>query len=104
VHIERRFGSGSAEGLLDLAKELMAMNPDVLLATFTPGTRALTQVAGSTPIVFTDVADPKRSNDGTPSFGRVCFDAGAPRSSASGGCHPPSLQRLMRSAGETRPT
>jgi putative ABC transport system substrate-binding protein len=49
---------GDAESLLRLAKELVALQPDVLVSSATPQTSALLQQTRTIPIVFVIVADP----------------------------------------------
>jgi ABC-type uncharacterized transport system substrate-binding protein len=58
VHYDVRWGAGDAASTRDYAKELVALNPDLILATNTPTARALKQVADTVPIVFTGLADP----------------------------------------------
>jgi putative ABC transport system substrate-binding protein len=58
VHYEVRWGAGDAARTRDYAKELVALNPDLILATNTPTARALKQATETVPIVFTGLADP----------------------------------------------
>jgi putative tryptophan/tyrosine transport system substrate-binding protein len=58
VHIDYRWGAGSVERLRVFAKELVRLNPDVLLAFTTPATAALQQETHPIPIVFVSVSDP----------------------------------------------
>jgi ABC-type uncharacterized transport system substrate-binding protein len=58
VHYEVRWGAGDAARTRDYAKELVALNPDLILATNTPTARALKQATGTLPIIFTGLADP----------------------------------------------
>ncbi len=58
VHYEVRWGAGDAARTRDYAKELVALNPDLILATNTPTARALKQATATVPIVFTGLADP----------------------------------------------
>jgi ABC-type uncharacterized transport system substrate-binding protein len=53
-----RWGEGDAARTRDYAKELVALNPDLILATNTPTARALKQATETVPIVFTGLADP----------------------------------------------
>lgn len=55
-HIDERFGS--SDEVMQRAKELVALNPDVLVATSTPSLKALQQITTTVPIVFTQVTDP----------------------------------------------
>jgi ABC-type uncharacterized transport system substrate-binding protein len=58
VRIDYRLGSGDGEQLRQRAAELVALAPDVILATGTPVMGALQQVTRTVPIVFTVVPDP----------------------------------------------
>jgi putative ABC transport system substrate-binding protein len=58
VHYEVRWGAGDAARAGDYAKELVALNPDLILATNTPTARALKQATETIPVVFTGLADP----------------------------------------------
>jgi ABC-type uncharacterized transport system substrate-binding protein len=58
VHYDVRWGAGDAARTRDYAKELVALNPDLILATNTPTARALKQATETVPIVFTGLADP----------------------------------------------
>src|SRR5215831_16426651 len=49
-----------AESMLRLAKELVALQPDLLLSTTTPTTSALLQQTRTIPIVFCDRCRPNR--------------------------------------------
>src|SRR5262245_19014706 len=57
VRIEYRFAPASAPAQV-LAKELVALRPEVILAHTTPVTAALQQESSTIPIVFTAIADP----------------------------------------------
>src|SRR5262245_30245160 len=57
VHIDTRFAPASAHAQV-LAKELVALQPDVILAHTTPITTALQRESRTIPIVFAVVADP----------------------------------------------
>ena len=78
VKIDYRFAPAGAQAHL-LAKELVALQPDVIIAQSTPATAALKPETSTIPIVFAGVADPigsgwscsKRSR-------RVQFGAGRP--------------------------
>lgn len=58
LRIVYRFAGGAAERMLDLAKELVALRPDVIIGHSTPVVAALHQVTRTIPIVFVVVADP----------------------------------------------
>jgi putative ABC transport system substrate-binding protein len=58
VKIDYRFAAGDAERIRQYAAELVALKPDVILATGSPVTAALLQVTRNVPIVFAQVADP----------------------------------------------
>src|SRR5215510_3083125 len=57
VHIDTRFAPASARAEV-LAKELVALQPDVILAHTTPVTAALQRESHTIPIVFVAIADP----------------------------------------------
>jgi putative ABC transport system substrate-binding protein len=58
VRIDVRWGASDVDLLRTFAKELIGLQPDVLLATSTPVTSALARETQTIPIVFTFVADP----------------------------------------------
>jgi putative ABC transport system substrate-binding protein len=58
VRIDIRFAAAKADRYQTLAKELVAMRPDVILAHSTPVVAALQQESGAIPIVFVTVSDP----------------------------------------------
>jgi len=58
VRIEYRFAAGSADQYHALAKELVALRPDVILAHTTLVTAALQRESHEIPIVFINVSDP----------------------------------------------
>jgi putative tryptophan/tyrosine transport system substrate-binding protein len=58
VRIDYRFASASAPQAQVLAKELVALQPDVILAQSTPVTAALQRESRTIPIVFVAVVDP----------------------------------------------
>jgi putative tryptophan/tyrosine transport system substrate-binding protein len=58
VRIDYRWGAGNLDRLQMFAKELIALNPDVLVAITTPGTAALQRETKTIPIVFAIVSDP----------------------------------------------
>jgi putative tryptophan/tyrosine transport system substrate-binding protein len=57
----RYWASSDAESLQRFAKELVALQPDLLLSHNTPTTEALLQQTRAIPIIFTAVSDPIRS-------------------------------------------
>jgi putative ABC transport system substrate-binding protein len=57
LSIEYRW-AGDGNGLRDHAAELLAMEPDLILANTTPVTAALQEQSRTVPIVFTQVSDP----------------------------------------------
>jgi hypothetical protein len=61
IQIESRWPGGDIERVEALAKELVGLRPDVLLARSTPTTAALKGETGSIPIVFVGVAEPIES-------------------------------------------
>lgn len=58
AQIEYRWGGGDAERTRALAKELVALKPDVILSRATPPTKALLAETRTIPVVFVVVADP----------------------------------------------
>jgi putative ABC transport system substrate-binding protein len=58
VHIEHRFAAANAAQYEPLAKELIALQPEVILAVSTPVTAALQRQTNTIPIVFLGVSDP----------------------------------------------
>jgi putative tryptophan/tyrosine transport system substrate-binding protein len=58
VQMEVRWGGGDVVRTRTFAKELVALQPEVILAQGTPGTAALQRETGTIPIVFVVVADP----------------------------------------------
>jgi ABC-type uncharacterized transport system substrate-binding protein len=58
VQIEQRWGSGDAEHIRKYAAELVALAPDVILATGNPTMVPLQQATRTVPIVFVLVVDP----------------------------------------------
>ena len=57
LHIDTRFALPGTQVQV-LAKELVDLQPDVILAQATPGTVALQRATSVIPIVFVSVADP----------------------------------------------
>jgi putative tryptophan/tyrosine transport system substrate-binding protein len=58
IRIDYRFAVGDVERAHRLAAELVALAPDILLATDTPTLRALRQQTQTIPTVFVTVSDP----------------------------------------------
>jgi putative tryptophan/tyrosine transport system substrate-binding protein len=58
VRMDVRFGSGDIDRMRSLAKELVDLQPDAILASSTPATAALQRVTRTIPIVFVTVGDP----------------------------------------------
>jgi len=58
VRIEYRFGGGDATRMPQLAKELLELRPDAVLAATSSAATAMRQQTLSIPIVFVQVADP----------------------------------------------
>jgi putative ABC transport system substrate-binding protein len=57
VRIDVRWIAGDPERLRSYAAELVALDPDVVLASYTPGVLALQRTSRSVPIVFVGVID-----------------------------------------------
>jgi putative ABC transport system substrate-binding protein len=58
VQIDYRWAAGDAGRFHRYAEELLALAPDVMLASATPSVQALQQATHSVPIVFAQVTDP----------------------------------------------
>src|SRR5689334_17199024 len=58
VVVDVRFGGGNADLINGFAGELVALAPDVILATNTPTARSLKQATTIIPVVFSGLADP----------------------------------------------
>ena len=58
IQIDCRFASGSSSQFLPLARELLALQPDVIVAVTTPVAATLQRETRAIPIVFTSVSDP----------------------------------------------
>jgi ABC-type uncharacterized transport system substrate-binding protein len=58
VRIDFRFGAGDAERNRRYASELVALAPDVIVATGSPVVEPLRQVTRSVPIIFLQITDP----------------------------------------------
>jgi ABC transporter substrate binding protein len=62
VRIDYRFAPGGPDQAQVLAKELIALHPDVLIGNSTPATAALLRETRTIPIVFVGVSDPMGSH------------------------------------------
>ena len=58
VHLETRWSVGNPAEALKLARELVALKPDVLIANATPSLIAMRQATATIPVIFVSVADP----------------------------------------------
>jgi putative tryptophan/tyrosine transport system substrate-binding protein len=58
TRIDVRWGAGVADRMRRYAEELVALTPDVILASGSPSVGALQQLTDTLPIVFATVADP----------------------------------------------
>jgi putative ABC transport system substrate-binding protein len=58
LRIQARWGAGDAQALQRLAKELVALHPELILSQNTPTTAALLQETRTIPIVIAQVVDP----------------------------------------------
>ena len=58
VRMDVRFGSSDVDRMRALAKELVGLQPDAILANSTPATAAFQRVTRTIPIVFMTVSDP----------------------------------------------
>jgi putative tryptophan/tyrosine transport system substrate-binding protein len=58
VRMDVRFGSSDVDRMRALAKELVDLQPDAILANSTPATAAFQRVTQTIPIVFMTVSDP----------------------------------------------
>jgi putative tryptophan/tyrosine transport system substrate-binding protein len=58
IHIDTRWAAADTELMQRFAKELVALQPDLILSNTTPTTTALVQQTRTLPIVFVLVADP----------------------------------------------
>jgi len=58
IRIDTRWAAGDMEVMQRLAKELVALQPDLILSGNTPTTAALLQQTRTIPIIFVNVADP----------------------------------------------
>ena len=58
IRIDTRWAVGDADRFHRYAEELLALAPDVILASATPSVQALQQATRTVPIVFANVGDP----------------------------------------------
>jgi putative ABC transport system substrate-binding protein len=58
INVEIRWATGGAESIRQFAKELVALQPDLILSATTPTTTSLRQQTLVIPIVFANVSDP----------------------------------------------
>src|SRR6516162_1281023 len=58
ARIDYRWYQGNAEAARAYAAELLALTPDIIVVSGTPGTMAVKQLTRTVPIVFVNVADP----------------------------------------------
>jgi putative ABC transport system substrate-binding protein len=58
IRIDTRWAAGDADRFHRYAEELLALAPDVILASATPSVQALQQLTRTVPIVFANVGDP----------------------------------------------
>jgi putative ABC transport system substrate-binding protein len=58
INIEWRWGQDKVDGLPELAAELVARKPDVLVTAGTPAAKALKNATGAIPIVMAIIGDP----------------------------------------------
>jgi putative ABC transport system substrate-binding protein len=62
VRIYNRVGGGDINRIRALARELVGLQPDIILANGTPATVAVQRETRTIPIVFTNVGDPVASS------------------------------------------
>jgi putative tryptophan/tyrosine transport system substrate-binding protein len=58
IRIDTRWATPDMEAMQRLAKELIALHPDLILSQSTPTTAALLQHTRTIPIIFANIADP----------------------------------------------
>src|SRR5262249_1927497 len=61
VQIDYRWGAGNADRIRKFAAELVALAPDVILASGSPSAAALQEATRTVPVVFVTVVDPVSS-------------------------------------------
>ena len=95
VRIDTRWTAGNADLQRKYAAELVALAPDVILATASPTVAALQAATRTVPIVFAHAADPVGAGfiDSLALIGTRCFSE-TPRTASSLGHSQPYLARL----------
>src|SRR5262249_499847 len=58
LRIDHRWASGNSDRIAAFAKELVGLQPDVIMAHFTPSVIAVRKETTTIPIVFVQVSDP----------------------------------------------
>jgi putative ABC transport system substrate-binding protein len=58
IRIDTRWATADVESIRRFAKELVALQPELVVSTSTPSTASLLQQTRSIPIIFTNVSDP----------------------------------------------
>src|SRR6516162_5433570 len=58
IRIDTRWATADVESIQRFAKELVALQPELVLSSSTPTTAALLQQTRTIPIIFANVADP----------------------------------------------
>jgi putative tryptophan/tyrosine transport system substrate-binding protein len=58
LHIDVRWAAGDVEAMKRFAKELVALQPDLIFTSSTPATAAMLQATRTIPVIFVLVADP----------------------------------------------
>ena len=58
IHVDVRWPGGDLERIQEMAKELVAVRPDILLARSTPTTAAFRRESETIPIVFVNIPEP----------------------------------------------
>jgi putative ABC transport system substrate-binding protein len=58
VHIEVQYSASNYESVPGLAREIVALNPDVIFTNTTPAIKALQRETSTIPLIFVEVSDP----------------------------------------------
>jgi putative tryptophan/tyrosine transport system substrate-binding protein len=58
IRIDTRWATADVESIQRFAKELVALQPELVVSTSTPSTASLLQQTRTVPIIFTNVSDP----------------------------------------------
>ena len=58
LHVELRYGTGNTKPTRDGAVALLALDPDLVVVSSTPGAKAVRQLNKDVPIIFTTISDP----------------------------------------------